>query len=458
MAIETQELVEIRMQQAYREQASSLLRDIKQGSHDIKGPPQIGLEVEYSLVENNGSPAQQTKRDSLVSANPSYLQLELGAAQIELTTDPEPIPGYGMSRVGSMLSTRQNQLAADASLQGLWLVRSGTNPTLPVPDIQKTLKPGYEKYVEAPNYYNRQRTAPNTTIGILERVDVGDLSIVSILNSLQVNLEAENATDAIDLLNRSLMISPNLVAISGNARYLAGRDTGMSDLRIAAWSTALDTRTPEQRREDTETRVGLPDRYYHSLEDYLEQAGKFPFILDKPDIAMKMGIGMYWKDARIKFTDSSILVESRPISTQPTNDENIAMVEFYLGRLAWSKATKESLLPMTLVKINKDLVMKYGLDTKLWTIQDEVYSPQDARTVLYTDLQKAEEGLEILDVPAYMREKLDILLDRLEEGTPSDKIHSLVSSAESKGASRTEAIWQAVKNLEKRSYYQRYTG
>ncbi|PIP66861.1 MAG: hypothetical protein COW93_03375, partial [Parcubacteria group bacterium CG22_combo_CG10-13_8_21_14_all_41_9] len=117
--------------------------------------------------------------------------------------------------------------------------------------------------------------------------------------------------------------------------------------------------------------IGLPQRYYRSVKDYFEQIKYYPFILDDP-ISMAhpfdVGLGLCWRDSRLKFfrEKRTIAVEFRPISLQPTLWEDVAMMFFFIGRLAWSQYNQESMLPMCLVQANKEQANNHGLNSYLW--------------------------------------------------------------------------------------------
>ncbi len=446
MALSEQELiVEQKMSAAYDEQVAVILANPNKYTKKTTYR-QVGLETEYPIVDGKGNPCTESDRDAIKNAKP-WLQPELGAAQIELTTDPEPINTRGISRMIDQLADREAYVVQAAAKRGLHVLRSGTNPWLRIGDTIRTNKP---KYQQVPDFYDRERTIDDTQIGIKDKVDICSLGVITLFQSIQLNIEARNAEDGIDLLNRAIATSPTVVAITGNSRYLEQVDTGLADMRMLAWKNAVDTRTQREIAEGIEeTRAGMPDNYYDSLSDYFAQVRKYPFILDKPaelsesklpEYAMAVGIGMYWKDARLKIIGDSLIVEPRPIPMQPTLEENIAAVLMYLGRLNYSQIEQESLLPMTLLKQNKMEAMAYGLRSKLWTTDGQLIARRDAKEIMTTELEKAKEGLRLLGLSPDQVSYVDLLEDRLYTGIPSDKLAGYVTIAQQQGASPREAI------------------
>lgn len=64
-----------------------------------------------------------------------------------------------------------------------------------------------------PDFHNTNRRKDlDTIIGKEEKVDIGDAAIIGLTNSVQLNIEAKNFADSIDLLNRSFGIGPMVVS------------------------------------------------------------------------------------------------------------------------------------------------------------------------------------------------------------------------------------------------------
>lgn len=256
------------------------------------------------------------------------------------------------------------------------------------------------------------------------------------MNSVQITIDAQGFLDAIDKLNRSLMISPYAVAIGANARYLGCRDTGICDVRFPAWETSHDTRSPSEVASGYPTRIGLPQQYYQSMADYFSQVGSYPFILDDPvSLAhpFEVGLGMYWRDARLKFFQEKgvVGVEFRPVAIQPSLGEDMAMMFFYVGRLHWSQRYQEPLLPMDLVRSNKEQATTFGLDSRLWCQKGTAVEQVPAYLAMKEELNRAAEGLRQFGAPPWVIENMiQVLGKRLGQGSPAEQFAATVQRIE----------------------------
>jgi gamma-glutamylcysteine synthetase len=404
----------------------------------------VGLEVEASLLTPDFFPAAQITRDQVVAENEKFADCELGAAQLEWRTDPVVLQEDGLKVLVAEFEQKEIQIKRSVAGQAHLLLLSGSNPFVPVSEIVRTVK---VKYQQVPDYHNQHRDPNLTTrIGIRETVDVGDAAVIALANSVQCNVQAADFDDAVDMLNRSFAIGPMAVAMSGNARFLEGTDTGLSDLRMIAWEVSHDTRSVDEKENGKVTRVGLPEAYYRDLRDYFERISDYPFILYNPDYAFEVGIGLNWRDTRIKFINDSLVVEFRPVSTQPTAVENLAVVLFYLGRLEWSRQNDELLTPLEIVRYNRDQAMSRGLQGSLISGVDGTQKILSAPEALKLEIDRAQEGLIRRGFKQdEVRKYLGILRDRLgTRRTPSERLARKFYELKKKGFSESEALVLAV--------------
>src|SRR5581483_8296202 len=311
---------EVVMLDAFQRRAGELLGQEAVFTKE-KGVIKVGLEVEYSLLDQNLRQVEESCRNRIVDENLEFLAPELGASQIELRTPPILLlENSGFRSVNATLVERQGCIETSAHEQGIQVLCSGTNPFIPLNEVVRSDK---TKYQLVPNFHNDRRDGVVTCLGT-EGLDIGDAAVVGLLNSVQANIEATKFYDAVDKLNRSFMISPMAVALTANARFLDLRDSSFNDVRMIAWERSHDTRNQIERELGIPTRVGLPARYCRDFADYLNCVSSYPFILDNPDHALEVGIGLFWRDARIKIIGNSAVVEFRPVSTQRSPELNTA--------------------------------------------------------------------------------------------------------------------------------------
>lgn len=403
--------------------ADNIGRFVKSGN-GIK----VGFESEISIF-NKSIPVDdlgEIRNVILEEAGNEYYDVELGATQIELRTPPICLneKSHGFKDVYTVYKEKFEKLLWITRQKNVSILRVGSNPFLPAINTPRTNKVKYKTVPDYHNYY-RQKVM-ETKIGINgKKVEIGDAAIVSLFQSFQVNLEAKSLDDAIDKMNRSFMIGPYILAISGNSRYLELKDTGFNDIRFPAWEISHDIRKTKQIMNDCNLRVGLPSCYFRDIKDYFRRIQKFPFILFDMENAFKVGIGLTWMDTRVKFIDNSAVVEFRLVPTQPSLEDEVALAEFYVGRLLYSQLKNEILLPMSFVRENRFNSFHFGLKGNYWYVSDEGTIKKDGgRHVLELEIKRAENALKSTSL--INSSELDRIFLRLNNGSPSDNLGNLL--------------------------------
>jgi hypothetical protein len=387
---------EQRMRNRFEEMAQEVL-ETNTDSNDLVA----GIEAEYSIIDNNLISASETQRDDIINQT-NHTGKELGAHQFEINTPPLELSNF--ENILQSLNSIEQKAKKVASKSGLHLIRIGMDPFVPIGQIPRSFQES--KYKLVPDFHDHFRD-PNldTKLG---RIDVGDAAVVGISNSVQFNLQASSLQDAVDKMNRSFMIAPYVIALSNNSRFIDGIDSKIGDTRMFAWELSHDLRTPIQRMYDKETKVGMINTYFRDIRDYFDRIQKGYFILDVPEAALQVGIGLYWKDTRIKFIDNTPIVEFRPISIQPTAEEDVALFSFWLGRLLYSQQINEPLQDLPTVSINRVNAMQFGTKTK--------FDNGWASKVIPYEIEKAKIGLDNVGIHPF---GFDILYNKLQTGTPA---------------------------------------
>ena len=398
----------------------------------------VGLESEVAIYKLGLAPENyEALRDAILRDASGFTDVELGAAQIELRTSPVDILSVsGFNHLGEEYQRNFAQVKKAAEARGAKILRFGSNPYLPIRNTPRTNKP---KYRLVPDFYNENRRKDaDTVIGLGRcRVDIGDAAIVSLFQSFQVNMEASSFEDAIRKMNISFAIAPYLLGFSANSRYLGGfdleiqdmrtisweksHDTRIQDLRMIAWEKSFDVRTREEIRAGRMLRVGLPERYFIDMADYLGRAGQFPFILHNPNAALAIAIGMTWLDTRVKFIQDSLVVELRLLPTQPTIEEELLITLFYIGRVRDAILRDEQLLPFECVRENRLAAMLYGMHRPMWFLRDDgALKKMPYRMGMRLEIERAERGLRELGLLRYF--DTELLAENFVRGTPSDRL------------------------------------
>lgn len=428
------------MREAFEQQVEELFENeelYRKDYSDVK----IGLETEYPAVDNDSSPIPTELRDQVIEGL-DFADVEVGGSQVEVRTDP--MKPSSLSELEKEMRLIEADLEDEASVRDVDVLRSGTHPFV---DLDSIPKSNGDKYQKVPGFHDEHRNGHvQEEFGVRETIDPRNADLAAVINSTQTNIEARDFDDAVEKANYTYMISPFLSAISGNARFLDGKDTGVADSRMPIWEKSHDIRTEEQLGEKP-VEAGKLESYYEDLNDYFERVKEQPFILEAEEAAMDIGIGTFWKDSRIKFKEEpendryDAIVESRVVSTQPTLEEEIAMHGFFVGRLVYAQEENEDLMDIEKVNRNRYTAMHNGLDEKLY---DTEGVQRNAVEVLEEELGKAEQGLEYagIDSDGFM----DLLYDRLEEGVPADQMAEGFNNAREKGMDRKEAMRYGLEN------------
>jgi len=436
------------MREAFESQVQQLLGKEELYSKSDESV-KVGLETEYAVVDSEFEPINHVVRDQMIEGL-DFADVEVGGSQVEIRTDP--INPGSLADLEHQMQLPEQDLKDEADARSAKIIRSGTHPFVDFDNVPISKE---EKYQKVPNFHDRHRNGHVTDeFGVKETVDPRNADIAGVINSTQTNIEARGFEDAVDKANYTYMISPFMSAISGNARFAEGKDTGISDVRMSLWEKSHDLRGDDQLDEGVD--VGKLQSYYESITDYMDRVKQEPFILndeEKQHAAMDIGIGTFWKDSRIKFAENQeedrydAIVESRIVSTQPTLEEEVAMHGFFIGRIAYAQNEEihgesgEELMGIEKVNRNRYSAMHNGLDTKLYDTEGEL---QDAQEVLKQELEKAEKGLEYAGIEdsGY----IDVLYDRLDSGTPAEKMAEGFYNSRGQGKTRKESLTKGLDN------------
>lgn len=443
---------EQKMRESFRETADEIKED-REGWRNDSDYWRAGTETELFL--GDPEPVDGDLRNDIIDGI-AFADMELGASQVELRTDPMILDSIG--QLHDSLERREEVLREAAREEDVNVIRSGSHVFASPENIERTDK---DKYKTVPDFHDEHRNSmvpgefPNGHLPseVVEPLDPRDSTLLSLFSSIQPNVEADSLKDAVEKANRSYMIGPFITAAGTNARFIDDHDLVFNDVRTEVWNLSHDIRSEEGFEKDKEPLVGRIDDYFEDLDDYFERVESTPFMLNEEhhqDAAMDIGIGTYWKDVKIKFNtgDQEAVVEFRPLSVQPTIEEDAALTGFYLGRLAYSQENEDEpgeVLPIEYVNENRRQAQRHGLDAEL--IPPYGDEPEPAADVVEEELEKAEQGLEELGVNT--GDYLNVLRYRLDtEETPADLLSQSYEEAREKGYNRREALLKGMEDLE----------
>ncbi len=449
---------QIQMREAFIEQANDML-----GRYRPRDPNmfQIGMEIEYSVVHFDGhiTLVDEKIRNSAIAEftdgrthEPGFVTQELGAPQIEIATRPIDIKKNPGCAVLDEMTQCEGALKAFLAENNSHLLRIGCFPLIPIGEILRTTTS--PKYQRCPDFHNQhRRPGMNYFIGDAMPIDVRDAAIPAITNAVQANFDCYDMDQALDLLNRSFVVSPFVTALGANAGFIDQKDSGLADMRYIAWQISHDIRSWDEQKSGVNTRVGMPSRYYATIEEYLESVLRHPFFMENYPKAFAMAIGTYWRDARLKFLPKpdgiQLVVELRPLSTQPTVEDDFGLLMFYIGRVYYDHIFKRPLLPIQYVKANKEVAMRFGRKGSYWTLDEH----DQIRLYSFDDLfdREINLGMQGMTELAVDRKSVEFVRDRIRTHyrteAPVDRFRTLVQNEVAESVPMVEAMESAIASM-----------
>lgn len=446
------EILEPEREKAMNQRAREQFEEVKDQDHNSPDGVTVGVEDELYLLDENGEPLDEERRDEVIGKNKTFDELleevgeleesdreahemvdhELGEYMFEIASEPV----RDIENLQDLQSAVEVPLEAIGKIveeRGFSIGRHGTIPVLNQEEVNRTSE---EKYKVVPDKYDEMRVeAVEEEFGLIDTVDPRNENIPASICSTQLNMQADNLEDAVEKANIGYAIAPYITALTGNSRFHDGGDLGVDDSRVELWEKSFDIGEFEKDESD----IGKLDKYFEDIDDVRDRMLEQPRIMNSEEVepvALDVAQGMYWKDVRVKTVDSGdegleikddAVVEFRQNSIQPTVEEDIAVHAFYIGRIAYEQEVVDGNYPEDLpneelVNENRYNAMREGLDSEMygWNVENGG-EKQEAEQVLRGELNKARQGLEEINLedPGY----LDILESRLDRGmTPSDEI------------------------------------
>ncbi|KAA0000332.1 MAG: hypothetical protein FE047_01680 [Thermoplasmata archaeon] len=238
-------------------------------------------------------------------------------------------------------------------------------------------------------------------------VKIGDIyikpqHIALAIQSIHVHIQGRGADDTIDKFNRLLYMIPEHIALSANSPIIGGRITDYAEARLPLYEIADGGN------------AGFPKlkQYPATIIDY----GKY-ILSYKPIIASNLAemVKERHEDVRIKF-EIPLRVESRACAIQSTIRENMALVEYIVGRLKYAQRWSRMELPaLKEIEINRTEAIKEALRGKfIWNGKSI-----NVKDYLSMNIEKAEKGIESLDSKARY---LHILKRRIKKRKTSSDV------------------------------------
>jgi gamma-glutamyl:cysteine ligase YbdK (ATP-grasp superfamily) len=271
----------------------------------------VGIEIEGCLLDDKGKPVDASRLIDEYSNTKYPLDYEYGKCQFEFKT--EPLSFYDLSKLNDItqefFETLESKVKKAYPTQNVIPVFLGANPS-PIFSDEKIItdKPRYKKISEW------QSGFPDAQMdGQLFKSNL----IGTAIQGFHFHLQGKNADFTAHMFNHILNLIPTSILLGANSRLIAGRTYSIYEPRVFLFDQAEGQNS------------GFPaiSKYLDNLEEYVNYiAARQPVIASNYYELEKER----HDDVRIRISDESYRVETRILSVQPTAQELICMIEFFI--------------------------------------------------------------------------------------------------------------------------------
>jgi hypothetical protein len=340
---------------AYREKVrqcldvfARMLRESRFENED----PQLGLEIELDLVDDDALPSMRNTQVLDAIADPRWAT-ELGQFNLEINVPPRKLTGDAFSRLEDTVTSSLNHADKRAHDTGARLVMVGILPTLRPSDVTAAAMSNNPRYrlLDEQMFAARGEEMQIAIEGperLLAHVDtiMPEAACTSVQFHLQVSPEAFGS-----YWNAAQAVAGVQVALAANSPFLFGREL-WRETRIPLFEQVTDTRPEELKEQGVRPRVWFGERWITSVFDLFEENLRyFPALLplrededpvaaldrgDAPQLAeltLHNGTVYRWNRPVYAVTDGRphLRVENRVLPSGPTVVDVVANAAFYYG-------------------------------------------------------------------------------------------------------------------------------
>lgn len=359
----------------------------------------FGIEVEFSVVDDQYQLKPGLADDISSSLSDYPIVPELGSYQIEINPSPISFNDSSFHRLYDIIQKAREKLVQESQKRNVRVIPVGLPFYLDSDFFKNNISIFTQKnrYLVSAEYFggfnkNGTQVLYRAGGGFELPGDAG----VTVINELHVQVQALNCTDLMNLFNYSQLITAPIVALGANSGICNGKQLEHIEEQINIFQKSegvYDGATGIPR-------VGLFPGYMNSLDDFFNIALSFkPLYLptnDKGATAFDLMLGIYYGWTRIRYgltPSPHFRIEFRPLSTQPTMIENIALSELYVKSLFALMQSKTPLIPKEFLLSNFDESIKKGMDAQLhWNMGAgvDIYSVKDIMESILTKIEHSE--------------------------------------------------------------------
>jgi hypothetical protein len=416
----------------YREKVRScldVLARMLRESRFTDGQEQVGLEVEFNLVDEAGSPAMRNAAVLAAIDDPDWGP-ELGRFNIEVNMAPRPLCGDALATLERSMADSYNRADLRARKAGARLAMIGILPSLRehhATEEAMTPNPRYRLLNEqmcAARGEEMQILIEGPAERLLTHMSsiMPEAACTSVQCHLQVSPELFGS-----YWNAAQAVAGVQVAVGANSPYLFGREL-WQETRIPLFAQATDTRSEELQVQGVRPRVWFGERWITSVFDLFEENLRyFPALLplveeedpvaeldsggipELPELTLHNGTVYRWNRPvyAVAGGEPHLRVENRVLPAGPTVTDIMANAAFYYGLVHMlAEAERPIWSQMSFAAANDNMVeaARSGLEARLyWPGLGEVPA---AELTLRRLLTLAYEGLCRRGVDAVAAERL----------------------------------------------------
>jgi gamma-glutamyl:cysteine ligase YbdK (ATP-grasp superfamily) len=377
----------------YRKKMHSCLDVLAQMLREYRfdtGPEQMGLEIEFNLVDDTGAPSMKSTEALKAIDDPGWAS-ELGQFNLEINVPPGPLSGDALAQLEKHIQESVNRADHRARRVGCRMAMIGILPTLGEIHVREESMSAHPRYwlLNEQIFAARGEEARIQIEGpehLLTHVDniMPEAACTSVQCHLQVSPDAFGS-----YWNAAQAVAGVQVALAANSPFLFGREL-WRETRITLFQQATDTRPVELQAQGVRPRVWFGERWITSVFDLFEENIRyFPALLplceeedpvvqleqggtpELAELTLHNGTVYRWNRPVYAVVDGQphLRVENRVLPAGPTVADVIANAAFYYGLVrALAEAERPIWTRMSFAAAGDNLLegARHGIDANLY--------------------------------------------------------------------------------------------
>ncbi|MGZ5370937.1 glutamate-cysteine ligase family protein [Aeromicrobium sp.] len=392
------------------------------------GHPQVGIEIEFNLVDDKGNPVLKNAEALEAISDPAF-QTELGQFNIEINVPPSRLDGNGLAALEQGIRDDLNEAHDEAVKVGAHLLMIGILPTLQESHVTGESISSNPRYtLLSEQILNSRGEDIEIIIEGVDRLDTMADTIVpeAACTSTQLHLQVEPDEFA-PAWNSSQAIAGVQLALGANSPFLLGRQL-WHETRIALFEQATEMRSEEFKAQGVRPRVWFGERWITSVFDLFEENVRYfpsllPIVEEEDPVAefdagrvpmlgelrLHNGTIYRWNRPIYDVTDNRphLRIENRVLPAGPSVVDTMANAAFYFGvvkQLAQSDRPLWSQLSFKAAEENFHVAARNGIESELYWPSVGMVPAREL--VLRNLLPLAYEGLDHCRVSPQIRDSL----------------------------------------------------